>query len=80
MEWINRIFFLIATIGGILIGHYLWPWKWLRTDGELIVDTSDPRKDIYRLELGNHLEKLAVKKTITLKIVRKQLSHKKHSL
>lgn len=38
------------------------------TDGELLIDTSDPNKDIYRLDLGKTLETLSEKKTITLTV------------
>jgi hypothetical protein len=44
--------------------------KWeKKTDGILRVDTSGPNADIYRLDLGQTLEKLSGKKTITLKVV-----------
>lgn len=36
------------------------------TDGTLLVDTNDPTKDIYRLQLNSELDKLADKKKITL--------------
>ena len=37
-------------------------------DGQLLIDSSDPGKDIYRLDLGTNLEILGNKKTITLSI------------
>lgn len=36
------------------------------TNGTLQIDTSDPTKDIYRLDLDVDLDKLATQKTVTL--------------
>lgn len=36
------------------------------TNGTLQIDTSDPNKDIYRLDLDVDLDKLATQKTVTL--------------
>ena len=44
--------------------------------GKLLIDTTDPGKDVYRLDLGEHLEDLAKKKQITLKVERKVLTRK----
>jgi hypothetical protein len=44
------------------------------TDEELIIDTNNPDKDIYRLELGKELATLKHKKSITLKIVLRVIS------
>ena len=38
------------------------------TDGHLIVDKSDPIKDVYRLELSTPVEELAGKNAITLAV------------
>jgi hypothetical protein len=64
------VFLLIINI----IGWALVIFKDKASDGELIIDTSNPDKDIYRLELGNELEKLRRKKTITLKVIHKSSS------
>lgn len=37
-------------------------------DGNLIVDTSDPEKDVYNLEVNGDLSELANKKTVTFKV------------
>ena len=37
-------------------------------DGTLVINTSDPDKDIYRLELEGFPEQLAAKDSITLKV------------
>lgn len=37
------------------------------SDGQLLIDTSDPNKDTYRLDVGS-IDGLAEKKTITLQI------------
>ena len=39
-----------------------------RTDGSLIVDTSDPEKDVYRLDLTTQLDDLPGKNEIVLKV------------
>lgn len=36
----------------------------LATDGSLLIDTSDPEKDIYRLELNNTLDTLSHKQIV----------------
>ena len=43
------------------------------TDGDFIVDKSDPEKDIYRLELNKDFDIIAKKKKIVLKVVHKNL-------
>lgn len=42
------------------------------SDGNLLIDSSNPEKDIYRLDLGNNLEVLAEQKAITLTVKRDQ--------
>ena len=37
-------------------------------DGALLIDTTDPDKDIYRLDLGENFDSLAHKKEIRLKV------------
>lgn len=61
------LIFIYVAFTSFQIGRGLFSKK--RTDGELIVDTSDPEKDIYRLELDDELETLSEKKVISLKIV-----------
>ena len=39
-----------------------------RTDGSLIVDTSNPEKDVYRLDLTTQLDDLPGKNEIVLKV------------
>lgn len=41
------------------------------TDGEMVIDDSDTAKDIYKLNLGDQLEKLSSKKNVTFKVVHK---------
>ena len=41
-------------------------------DGTLNIDTSDPEKDTYNLELNDDVEELANKKTIMFKVVAKE--------
>lgn len=38
-------------------------------DGALLIDDSDPEKDIYRLEVDAHLEELNGRDAITLKVL-----------
>lgn len=42
----------------------------LKTNGLLKINTTDPTKDIYHLELSDTLEALADKKTVTFKVVK----------
>jgi len=74
MEWYIWLLLVVMLIGVVAI------FKRRATDGELIIDTSNPDKDIYRLELGNELENLGRKKTITFKIVHGAISQEKHTL
>jgi hypothetical protein len=41
------------------------------TDGQLVVDKSDPAKDVYSLELTTPPEKMATQSSITLKVAPK---------
>ena len=43
------------------------------TDGQLLIDTSNPTRDTYRLDLGENLEGLSSKKTITLAVKENQI-------
>lgn len=46
------------------------------TDGDLFIDTSNPVKDTYRLDVGS-LDALQDKKTITLKVTPKRIYNNK---
>lgn len=37
-------------------------------DGDLLIDRTNPEKDIYRLDLGENLDKLSEKRSIRLKV------------
>jgi len=39
-----------------------------QSDGQLLIDSSDPNRDIYRLDLGANLEILGEKRTVTLSV------------
>ena len=39
--------------------------------GVLRIDLSDPERDVFRLELDDDLEKLATRKRVSLKVVKK---------
>lgn len=50
-----------------------------RLDGFLQIDTSNPSKDIYRIQLNNAIDSLISKKQIVLKVDTKaDLSQEKH--
>lgn len=55
---------------GLLLGVSAEKYKKsdLRFDGDLIVDQSDPNKDLYSLELGIPIEDVQTKDEIALKI------------
>lgn len=59
--------FLIGLAVGLLIFvlYILNPWT---TTGKLLIDHSDPAKDLYRFDIGD-IDKLAKKKKIIVKIV-----------
>lgn len=40
----------------------------IATDGVMSIDSSNPNKDIYKLELSDQLETLSTKKTVTFTI------------
>ena len=68
--------FICGIVVGICIFVSITANQIRRTDGNLLVDTTDPNKDIYRLEITDEFENLAKKKAITLKIVHKPIPHK----
>ena len=61
------LYFLIGMSIGILILvlYILNPWT---TSGTLLIDRSDPKKDLYRFDIDD-IDKLARKKKIIVKIV-----------
>ena len=77
MDWPLVIFLAGMIIGGIIV----YGFKYVRASyGTLKIDRLDPKKDIYRLEIGD-LDKLSRKKWVILKIhVRKFETQKEQSL
>lgn len=71
MDWYIFVILAVAIIIGIVVVVKV---RRKSAVGILLIDTSDPGKDIYRLELGDELENLDKRKTITLKIVRGVIS------
>lgn len=63
---ITAIDIFLGVILGISTGQY--KKSDMASDGQLLIDTSNPLKDIYRLDLGDNLDGLSDKKTITLKV------------
>lgn len=54
---------------GVLLGISTNNYKKLdNTDGALVVDTTDPSKDVYRMELNTPVEDLSGKKQVTFKV------------
>ena len=58
----------VDTFIGVLLGISTANYK---GDGEMIINTEDPEKDVYRLEV-NDLSNLTEKKSITLKVVNEE--------
>lgn len=42
--------------------------RYRKCDGSLVIDTSDPTKDLYQIKLDTPLDDLPKKKTILLKV------------
>lgn len=61
--------FIFAVIN-FGICYFIWNAK-RSTDGELIIDETNPEKDIYTLELGD-LDSIPKKKKIVLKVTKKK--------
>lgn len=61
------LYFLIGLAVGLLIFvlYILNPWT---ITGKLLIDHSNPAKDLYRFDIGD-IDKLAKKKKIIVKIV-----------
>lgn len=71
---------VLAIVIGAVVG-FLTAFIFTRvlgtSHGVLRIDLSDPEKDVFRLELNDDLEKLATRKRVLLKVVKKfDLSHK----
>lgn len=63
MGTITAFDIFLGVILGISTGQY--KKSDMASDGNLLIDQSDPNKDIYRLDVGS-IDDLAEKKTITL--------------
>lgn len=60
---------------GVLLGISTSAYKKEdHTDGVMVVDTSDPQKDVYRMELNSEPEVLATKSAVTFKVDTKTTS------
>lgn len=54
---------------GVLLGISTNSYKKLdNTDGVMVIDTNDPKKDIYRMELNTPVEDLGTKSKVTFKV------------
>lgn len=62
---ILAILFLLLCVRNWIIDIF----QVVNTDGEIIIDTSNPEKDIYRLQLNGPVEDLHTKHTVTFKVV-----------
>ena len=62
---ILAILFLLLSVGNWIIDIF----QVVNTDGEIIIDTSNPEKDIYRLQLNGPVEDLHTKHAVTFKVV-----------
>ena len=61
------LYFLTGiTVGLLILVLYIFnPWT---TSGTLLIDRSNPKKDLYRFDIDD-IDKLATKKKIIVKIV-----------
>lgn len=62
---ISAVDLFLGAILGISSKNY-------QGDGTMNVDSSDPEKDVYSLELNGDIDELANKKSITFKVVNKE--------
>lgn len=60
----------IDTFLGVLLGISSQNYN---GDGTMIIDTSDPERDIYRMELSDPVEDLSKKSAVHFKVVHDQL-------
>lgn len=56
---------LIGAAIGLLIGFWLFTPK---PDGAMVLDETDPEKDLYRLELTIPIDDIPKRRFITLKV------------
>lgn len=66
---ISALTIFLGVILGISTNAYK---KASEYDGSLLIDSTNPEKDIYRLELGENLLLLSDKETITLSVKKGQ--------
>lgn len=66
----NYIWILVTAIVGILIGVIITKLIQRKTVscGTLVIDLTDPEKDIYRLIVDEDLESLAKQKQVLLRV------------
>ena len=57
----------LDTFLGVLLGFSSSAYD---GDGTMIIDTSNPDRDIYRMELNNPVEDLSDKDSVTFRIIR----------
>lgn len=62
---ISAVDLFLGAILGISSKNY-------QGDGTMNIDSSDPEKDVYSLELNGDIDELANKKSITFKVVNKE--------
>lgn len=60
----NILLFIVSLALGWTLGKLLRP----RRDGFLVIDSTNPDKDVYTLEIHTPFEEIAKKKSISLKI------------
>ena len=71
---ILAILFLLLCVGNWIKDIF----QVINTDGEIIIDTSNPEKDIYRLQLNGPIEDLHTKHAVTFKVVNNSSSRVKN--
>jgi len=71
---ILAILFLLLCVRNWIIDIF----QVVNTDGEIIIDTSNPEKDIYRLQLNGPVEDLHTKRAVTFKVVNNSSSRMKN--
>lgn len=65
---------VLAIVVGMIVGFVsalLFNRVFGTAQGVLRIDLSDPNRDVFRLELGDDLEKLATRKHVLLKVVKR---------
>ena len=59
----------IDTFLGVLLGISETQYN---GDGMMLIDTSNPDKDVYRMELNDDISELSSKKQVTFKVIHSQ--------